>query len=313
MIEKKFQVESSENQRLDLFLKSCLPELSRSRLQKAIRDGQVLVNGQKARPGQKLKKGDTVEVSLAEPEAGGVLIPEPVEFRIIYEDDQILVVDKPAGLVVHPGAGVKSGTLVHGLLYRYPEISNIGSPARPGIVHRLDKDTSGVMVVTRTGAAYRSLREQFEERSVHKTYLALALGRFKEKKGIIDLPIGRHVRQREKISVRTRKPRVAITHYEVLKEFKDTTLLALRPVTGRTHQLRVHMSATGHPLAGDTRYGGGGRLKPGINRLFLHAWKLKFRHPVSGAEVEFVSPLPEDLKKILERESGGRINALDIE
>ncbi|MCX8160876.1 MAG: RluA family pseudouridine synthase [Candidatus Saccharicenans sp.] len=303
MIERKFQVESAGNVRLDLFLKNRLPELSRAQIQKAIKDGLVLVNGRKARPGQKVKEGEAIELRLVESVTEDRLEPEPVSFHIIYEDEHIVVVDKPPGLVVHPGAGVKRGTLVHGLLYLYPEIANVGSAARPGIVHRLDKDTSGVMVVARTQSAYLSLRRQFEERMVDKTYLALALGRFRQKKGMIDLPLGRHVHHRQKISVRTKKPRVAITHYQVLREFKNSTFLALQPVTGRTHQLRVHLSATGHPLAGDTRYGGRSEQKTRYPRLFLHAWKIKLRHPLSGQEMEFESPLPPELEEILQKEA----------
>ncbi|MDI6699373.1 MAG: RluA family pseudouridine synthase [Candidatus Saccharicenans sp.] len=302
MIEKKFRVESADDLRLDLFLKNKLPGMSRARIQKAIREGQVLVNGRTTRPGQRLKEGDWIELALTESVPEGGLQPEPMDLKIIYEDDQIVVLDKPPGLVVHPGAGVRQGTLVQGLLYRYPEIAAVGSAARPGIVHRLDKDTSGVMVVALTPGAYQSLRQQFEERTIHKTYLGLALGRFKQKKGMIDLPLGRHVHHREKISVRTRKPRVAITHYEVLKEFRETTLLALKPITGRTHQLRVHLSATGHPLAGDARYGGQSRQKTRYPRLFLHAWKLSLQHPVSRLEMEFESSLPPELEKILEAE-----------
>ncbi|MCR4409783.1 MAG: RluA family pseudouridine synthase [Candidatus Saccharicenans sp.] len=304
MIEKEFLVDSAENIRLDLFLKARLPELSRAQVQKAIKEGLVLVNGRKVRPGQKLKEGDRIELRLPDPRPEDRLQPEPIDLHLIYEDEHIVVLDKPSGLVVHPGAGVRRGTLVHGLLYSYPEIAAVGSAARPGIVHRLDKDTSGVMVVARTNLAYQSLRQQFEDRTIHKTYLALARGRFRQKKGIIDLPLGRHVHHREKISVRTRKPRVAITHYEVLREFRETTFLALRPVTGRTHQLRVHLSAIGHPLLGDTRYGGSGRQKPGCPRLFLHAWKLQLRHPGSGRDMEFESPLPPELKEILEKEPG---------
>lgn len=303
MIEKKFQVESSENIRLDIFLKSKLPGLSRAQIQKAIKEGQVLVNGSQARPAQRLREGDRIEVVFSEPEPDKGLEPEPIGLNILYQDEDIIVLDKPAGLVVHPGAGVKSGTLVHGLLSYFPEIARVGSSARPGIVHRLDKDTSGVMVVARNQAAYLWLRQQFEERAIHKTYLGLAMGRFKQKSGIIDLPLGRHLRHRQKISVRTRKPRVAITRYEVVREFRETTLLALQPITGRTHQLRVHLSATGHPLAGDTRYGGGGQQKTRYRRLFLHAWKLQLKHPVSRQDLEFESPLPPELEEILEKEA----------
>lgn len=303
MIEQKFLVETSESPRLDLFLREKIKNLSRAQIQKVIKEGKVLVNGQPVKASHKLKLGDLVEFSYEEHPAEIDLRPEKIDFGVIYEDDQILVINKPSGLVVHPGAGIRSGTLVNGLLACYPEISGVGSPARPGIVHRLDKETSGLMVVARTQAAYQSLRQQFEDRTVKKTYLALALGRFKEKKGTIDLPIGRHVHHREKISVRTRKPKIAITHYEVLEEFKETTFLALKPVTGRTHQLRVHLSATGHPLAGDSRYGGSGqKQRKKYARLFLHAWKLSFEHPATGERLEFECPLPTELEAVLQRE-----------
>lgn len=303
MIEREIIIEHDGEQRLDVYLKSHLNEFSRSQLQKLIKEGKITVKGRAVKPGYLLRKGDVIKISIKEQRGDSELHPEDVPYRVIFEDRQIIVVDKPSGVAVHPGAGLRHGTLVQGLLKNYPEIEGVGSPLRPGIVHRLDKDTSGVLVVARTNKAYLSLREQFEERSVSKTYLALACGRFKEKRGTINLPIGRHIHHREKISVRTRKPRIAITHYEVLEEFKETTFLALKPVTGRTHQIRVHLSATGHPIAGDTRYGGTGlKDKKRWPRLFLHAWKLAFNHPVSGERLEFEVPLPEELCRILERE-----------
>lgn len=303
MIEQKFQVETPDALRLDLFLKEKIKELSRAQIQKAIKEGKVLVNGKPTKASHKLKKGDLVEISYREITLETDLEPEKINFEIIYEDDQILVINKPWGLVVHPGAGVRCGTLVNGLLNRYPEISGVGSPSRPGIVHRLDKETSGLLAVARTSASYQSLRQQFEDRTVKKTYLALALGRFREKKGTIDLPLGRDIHHREKISVKSRKPRVAITHFEVLEEFKETTFLVLKPVTGRTHQLRVHLSATGHPLTGDSRYGGSGqKQQKKYSRLFLHAWKLSFEHPTTGQRLEFECPLPSELEAVLEKE-----------
>jgi len=303
VIEKKFQVLSAKNQRLDLFLKSKIQEFSRAHIQKAIKEGWVRVNDRPVKASYRLKEGDLVSVQIIETLTENELKPEKVDFDLLYEDDQILVINKPSGLVVHPGAGVRSGTLVNGLLYRYPEIKLVGSPARPGIVHRLDKETSGAMVVARSQVAYQALRQQFEERKIKKFYLALALGRFKQKKGIIDLPLGRHVHHRQKISVKTRKPRVAITHYEVLEEFKGTSFLMLKPLTGRTHQLRVHLSAIGHPLVGDSRYGGGGKKQlVKCPRLFLHAWRIALQHPVSGQEVEFECPLPAELNLVLQSE-----------
>ncbi len=302
MIEKKFLVERANNQRLDLFLKSRLMGFSRAQIQKAIEEGEILVNQQLSKSGYKVRKGDFIEIRIwKQPESQ--IKPEPISLEVIYEDEHILVINKPVGLVVHPGAGVRTGTLVHGLLFCYPEIASVGSPDRPGIVHRLDKDTSGLMVIARTQPAYQSLRQQFEDRQVKKIYLALATGRFKEKKGLIDLPLGRHLRHGEKFSVKTRKPKTALTHYEVLEEFKNSSFLALSPVTGRTHQLRVHLSATGHPLVGDRRYGRSKKRHPlGCPRLFLHAWKLSFQHPGSGQEVEFKSPLPGELETLLKKE-----------
>lgn len=297
----------SEIQRLDLFLKDRLKKISRSKIQKAIKGGQVTVDGLTVKSGHKLKPGEVVEILTEESTPDIELEPQEIKLNIIYEDSQVIVIDKPAGLTVHPGAGQPRGTLVNGLVFFYPEIKNVGSPLRPGIVHRLDKDTSGLMVVARTQAAYHSLRRQFEDRSVEKVYLGLAAGRFKDKKGIIDLPVGRHPAERQKMSVKSRKPRVAITRYEVLREFKHSTLLALKPLTGRTHQLRVHLSALGHPLLGDSRYGQTDekKRKPG-SRLFLHAFELSFEHPVKKERLKFRCPLPANLQEILDKEAAAR-------
>lgn len=307
MINYKFEVAASEIQRLDLFLKGRLKEISRARIQKAIKEGQVTVDGLPVKSGHKLKPGEVVEIWTEESITDIELEPQEIKLNIIYEDSQVIVIDKPAGLTVHPGAGQSRGTLVNGLVFFYPEIKNVGSPLRPGIVHRLDKDTSGLMVVARTQTAYHSLRRQFEDRSVEKVYLGLAAGRFKDKKGIIDLPVGRHPADRQKMSVKSRKPRVAITRYEVLREFKNSTLLALKPLTGRTHQLRVHLSALGHPLLGDSRYGqtAGKKGKPGP-RLFLHAFELSFEHPVKKERLKFRCPWPADLQEILDKEAAAQ-------
>lgn len=307
MINYRFEVGVSEIQRLDLFLKDRLKKISRSKIQKAIKEGQVTVDGLTVKSGHKLKPGEVVEILTEESTPDIELEPQEIKLNIIYEDSQVIVIDKPAGLTVHPGAGQPRGTLVNGLVFFYPEIKNVGSPLRPGIVHRLDKDTSGLMVVARTQAAYHSLRRQFEDRSVEKVYLGLAAGRFKDKKGIIDLPVGRHPAERQKMSVKSRKPRVAITRYEVLREFKHSTLLALKPLTGRTHQLRVHLSALGHPLLGDSRYGQTDekKRKPG-SRLFLHAFELSFEHPVKKERLKFRCPLPANLQEILDKEAAAR-------
>lgn len=304
--------------RLDVYLAGRVPELSRAALRKLIDRGRVLVNGKTAKASLRLKDGDRIEAGLESVEVGeSAPAPEEIAFKVVHADDDILVIDKPYGLVVHPGAGNRQGTLVNALLARYPEIRSVGDPDRPGIVHRLDKETSGLMVVARTPRACESLVSQFKSREVRKTYLGLVWGTMSAVEGRLDLPIGRHATNRQKISVKTSSPREAITEYKVLEKFQGFTLLEIRPLTGRTHQIRVHLAAAGHPLVGDSKYGrkrpgnlldkgiyGSGRraeslLKEASPRLFLHAHKLSFMHPVTGERVEFISPLPDQLSAIL--------------
>jgi 23S rRNA pseudouridine1911/1915/1917 synthase len=219
----------------------------------------------------------------------------------VYEDDQVIVVDKPAGLVVHPGAGQQSGTLVHGLLARVPDLAGVGDADRPGIVHRLDKGTSGLMVVARTPEALADLTAQLKRRDVERRYLALVLGEVAEGKGVVDAPVGRSTRQPTRMAV-TARGRAARTRYEVLERYTDpvsATLLECRLETGRTHQIRVHLAAIGHPVAGDTRYGRADALA--MKRPFLHAHELAFDHPGDGARRRFQSPLPADLEQVRER------------
>jgi 23S rRNA pseudouridine1911/1915/1917 synthase len=225
---------------------------------------------------------------------------ENVPVDVLYSDDHIAIIDKPSGMVVHPGAGKSHHTLVNSLVYRFPDLKEVGPEERPGIVHRLDKETSGLMVVARNLKAYEQLQQQFRRREVEKTYLGLIRGRMPEKKGKISWSIGRHVKHGERISVKTKKPREAETHYSVLKEYEEYSLLEVKPLTGRTHQIRVHMAASGHPLAGDTRYGHR-KSKPTFPRLFLHASCLSFIHPGTQKRAEFSSPLPQDLKSFLEK------------
>lgn len=285
--------------RLDVFLSREIKTLTRSEFQRLVDRGLVLVNGTPKKSGTKLKAGDRIEADIVLPEIPAAPAPEDLPVRILFADQDIIVVDKAAGMVVHPGAGVRRGTLVNALLYHFPEIAGVGDSGRPGIVHRLDKETSGVMVVARSAAACAELARQFKAREIGKVYLALVRGRPASPAGRFDWPIGRHVKHGQRMSIMTRHPRTAVTDYRVLKTFPEYSLLEIKPLTGRTHQIRVHLSAAGHPLAGDGRYGSSRRTKIRFPRLFLHALRLAFRHPVTGQPLEFLSPLPEDLASAL--------------
>jgi 23S rRNA pseudouridine1911/1915/1917 synthase len=299
VIREKFFITLSNGfgQRLDVFLSSRLPEISRSQAQKLVFEKKVRLNGTWTKASHKLRLGDVVEVEAAE-EARSVLRPEDISLSVIYSDEHIVVINKPAGLVVHPGAGVVEGTLVNALLFHFPGIERVGHPERPGIVHRLDKETSGVMVVARSGKAYTELKRQFKAREVEKIYLALVWGHMQLEEGRIDWALGRHPRHRQRISIRTRKPKTALTLYSVKKVLEEFTLLEVKPVTGRTHQIRVHFAAAGHPIVGDGRYGG--KDKTGrFPRLYLHAWRIVFAHPVSKILSEFYAPLPQEFQDII--------------
>lgn len=287
---REFVVEGKDaGLRLDIFLLSKLPGFTRSRIQKLIKDNLVRVSGKHEKPGYRVKAGEKIEVILPEIKESGI-VPENIPLKILYEDEHIIVIDKPSGMVVHPGAGVERGTLVNALLFHRPEISRVGSEKRPGIVHRLDKETSGVMVVAKNDFAYNFLQKEFKERRVKKEYIAVVHCNLKEKKGKIDLAIGRDRVDRKKISGRTSRPREALTEYELIREIGDLKILSVRPKTGRTHQIRVHLKSIGCPILGDRKYGG----RP-HKRLALHSYSLSFIHPFSGKEVKFVSPFPEDL------------------
>jgi 23S rRNA pseudouridine1911/1915/1917 synthase len=299
VLEEKFHVTMSRGfgQRLDVFLSANLPELTRSQAQKLIAEQKVRVNGTWSKAAHKLRLGDIVEIKLSKKEKT-TLQPENIPLDVLYCDEHIIVINKPVGLVIHPGAGVTQGTLVNALLYHFPGIGRIGHPERPGIVHRLDKDTSGVMVVARSEKAYFELKRQFKAREVEKIYLGLVWGQIQTMAGKIDWAIGRHPRHRQRISIRTKKPKEALTYYSVKKSLEDFTLLEIKPVTGRTHQIRVHFAAAGHPIVGDSRYGG--RDKTGkYTRLFLHAWHLVFAHPVTRILAEFYAPLPQEFQEII--------------
>jgi 23S rRNA pseudouridine1911/1915/1917 synthase len=298
---------SEEGKRLDVFLAEKVPSLSRSRLKRLISAGAVTVGGAARRSSYPLKAGDRVVLEYASPEAKG-LRPEDISLRVLYEDGDVIVLDKPSGLVVHPGVGNASGTLANALLFRYPEVASVGPPERPGIVHRLDKETSGVMIAARSVRAYDSLVMQFKRKEVWKIYLGLVRGKISSPEGRISWAIGRHATDGKRISVRSRNPKDAETRFKVLETFRASTLLEIRPMTGRTHQIRVHLAAAGHPVIGDRLYGGkkGAKEAP---RLFLHAHILSFIHPATGKRLEFVSPLPRELEAVLESERQGPVAA----
>jgi 23S rRNA pseudouridine1911/1915/1917 synthase len=293
--------EAGEKTRLDVFLADKIPGLSRAQVQKVIDGGGVRVGSFARKAGYKLKGGDRIHVDYDLPEPEAKLIPQNIPLKIVYMDADVIVIDKQANLVVHPGPGHSSGTLANALIYHFPEVALIGAEERPGIVHRLDQDTSGVMVVARTPLAFNSLQEQFRSRVVWKTYLALAWGRVTATEGRLSWPLGRHPKEGSRMSVRARSPKRAETFFQVQRAFKDTTLLEVKPVTGRTHQIRVHLAAAGHPVVGDPVYGR--RREPReFPRIFLHAHTLSFVHPSTGERLTFASPLPPDLEAVVERE-----------
>ena len=280
--------------RLDQALARLLPGESRSRLARLIEEGHVTVDGEAAASRRKVKSGEAVDVALAARPVDTAFRPEAIALTVVHEDDDLVVIDKPAGLVVHPGSGNWAGTMLNALLHHAP---GTGELPRAGIVHRLDKDTSGLLVVAKTEAAQADLVRQLQARTVKRTYLALARGRV-ERGGSVDAPIGRHpVRRTRMAVVAGGKP--ALTHYRVRETFPRHTLLECDLETGRTHQIRVHLAEIGHPIEGDPAYAGrGARL---IDRQALHAWKLAFVHPASGATVRFESPLPADFQALLKR------------
>jgi 23S rRNA pseudouridine1911/1915/1917 synthase len=302
---------SGAGRRLDLFLSSVLSDCSRSRAADLIRSGSVTVCGSLKKPGYRLQAGECVDGRI--PVAVPTLYrPEPIPIEILFEDAHLLIVNKKPGMVVHPAPGHDSGTLVNALLHHCTDLPGIGGELRPGIVHRLDKETSGTMVVAKTETVLNHLAAQFKRRTVGKTYLALVLGRVKEESGEILLPIGRHQTHRKKMSVRSRHARTAHTQWKVRERYIDATLLEVTLKTGRTHQIRVHCAAIGHGILGDTVYGGRkqksslrihnreGDALPIPGRQMLHSWRLSFVHPVSGIEMTFESPVPKDMAEVME-------------
>jgi 23S rRNA pseudouridine1911/1915/1917 synthase len=283
---------SDAGKRLDHLLHQRLPEFSRSRIQEWIRQGRVLVNGRPQKASYAVRLGDAIDADPAPPPPLHAT-PEPIPLRILYEDAGVIAIDKPAGMVVHAGAGVHSGTLVNALLHRFQHLSAVGGEARPGIVHRLDRYTSGVLLVARNDAAHQSLAAQFASRRVEKRYLTLVHGTVGQESGRIEAPIARDPVRRVRMTARLASGRAAWSEYRVLRRFRGFTFLEVRIGTGRTHQIRVHLSSIGHPVAGDTLYGA---PAAGRGRFFLHAHRLRFTLPSGGEPVEIVSPLPPDLE-----------------
>ncbi|HWP83552.1 MAG TPA: RluA family pseudouridine synthase [Terriglobia bacterium] len=327
---KQFSISKTERgERLDLYLAKKLPQLSRSRIQQLLASGHIAVREAGAtpplKPGYRLRGGERIEVSVPPP-APLRALPEALPLDILYEDDDLVAINKPAGMAVHLGAGVKSGTLVNALVHRFRQLSKLGGEARPGIVHRLDKDTSGVLLVAKNDAAHQALARQFAKRVVEKHYLALVHGSPRRAEGVIREPIGRDPRRRTRMAIRA-GGRPAVSIYRVLRRFQGFSLLDVRILTGRTHQVRVHLASIGHPVAGDTLYGAPARLPasvfqtppeaeppspvgarkkeaqpyPTLSRHFLHSERIRLKHPRTGEPLEIRAPVPEELSRFLDR------------
>ena len=304
-----FTVSSSQaGLRLDVFLAQADESFSRSQIKNAIEEGDVFVNEKEPKVSQHLKAGDVVSLHL-EPAIDAVAIPQDVPINIVYEDASIIVINKAAGMVVHPAPGNPDNTLVNALLFHCLDLSGIGGVLRPGIVHRLDKETSGLMVVAKSDEAHRKLSAQFEKHDIHKKYIALVWGDVKGQSGEIVLPVGRHPVDRKKMSTKSRQGKDALTLWKVRERYGKATLLDIEIKTGRTHQIRVHLSERGYPVIGDTVYGNASKLQTikdtalkteikSLQRQALHAAQLSFIHPQSGERVVFSAPLPEDLENL---------------
>jgi 23S rRNA pseudouridine1911/1915/1917 synthase len=298
-------------QRLDIFLSNQFADYSRSAVQTLIKAGEVLVNGLRAKPSQELRTGDRISIRFPGLQEQAQLIPQAMPLDILYEDEDVLVLNKAPGVVVHPGAGHAEGTLVHGLVAHCRQLARQGAPLRPGIVHRLDRNTSGALVVAKSNAAYLDLIRQFKDRTVQKHYVALVYGSFSQPSGQLTTSLGRHPADRKKIAVQKDKGRLAVTHWSVEKAWGEVSLLRVTIETGRTHQIRVHLSYLTHPIVGDATYGGGKhrvrslRSEPlrnmliRVDRQLLHARILAFRHPRTDQLLSFCAPLPDDFAEVL--------------
>ncbi len=308
--------ESDNGLRLDVVVASHVHACSRSMAAALIAAREITVDGCAKKPGYRVKTGERIAGRIPAP-APVVFQPEPIPLHILYEDEHLAVINKQPGLVVHPAPGHSSGTLVNALLHHCPDLQGIGGALRPGIVHRLDRDTSGTMVVAKTAAAHEALAQQFKYRKVRKTYLALVFGKMPRQDGVIDLPIGRHPVERKKMSTTSRRHRSALTRWRVREKLGPASLLEVDLKTGRTHQIRVHCAAIGHPVVGDAVYGSRRQRKSRLKtmekdrqvvarlllsapRQMLHAWRLEFDHPDSGEQLEFESPIPDDMLHIVQ-------------
>ncbi len=300
--------------RLDKYLHGRFPHLSRTTIQRLIKQGAVTVNNQPTKPSYEMAGGDIVELVIPPPEPREV-VPENIPLDVVYEDDFILALNKPAGIICHPARGDQTGTIANALVYYANELSHGADPFRPGIVHRLDKNTTGIMLTAKTDEAHWRLSLQFERRTIQKTYLAVAHGEFDLDGDTINAPIGVHPVVREKFAVFVIQNKIdiakdAVTHYEVAERYRGYTLVKLQPKTGRTHQLRVHLSHIGHPIVGDTMYGGkavsemdltgAGSTEPMITHQALHAWKIAFRHPITEKIVELEAPFHGPFKQLVQ-------------
>lgn len=282
--------------RVDLFLTKSLPQFSRSRVQQLIRAGFVRIGGATTRPNQAVRSGEEIEVTqppIEKIDTG----PEALPLQILYEDEDLIVINKAAGMTVHPGAGQREHTLVNALLYHCSNLSGIAGKERPGIVHRLDKETSGCLVVAKNDVAHQALSKQFAARTVEKVYLALVAGKLRKKTGVIENQIGRHPVHRQRMSVMSRRGRAAKTEYRVVRSSEEASLVECKLHSGRTHQIRVHLHHLGNPVLGDKIYGA--RFARDFPRQMLHAWKLGFHHPRTGEWKSFEAPLPEDFKQAI--------------
>jgi len=305
---KLYVHEDDAGQRLDRYLAAHVPECTRSRSARLVREGTVRVDGTIARPSHKVRAGEHIEIVLPEP--GPARPPgEPISIDVLFEDNDIIVVNKRAGMVVHPAPGNTSGTLVNALMYRWRDSPpSVGDALRPGIVHRLDKDTSGVMVVAKTDRAYGPLADQIRTRSAVREYLALVEGSIREDRGEIDAPMGRSIANRKRMAVTGVRSRDALTRFEVVERLGPATLVRVRIETGRTHQIRVHMAYIGHPVVGDATYGRSDRsdietvrkVGAALGRQALHAVRLSIVHPVTNESMQFDAPLPEDFRAALD-------------
>lgn len=298
MRQEIFVGEDGTDDRIDKFLAEQCEELSRSFLQKLLKSGEVSVNGQAVKASFRLSEGDLIVFEVPEA-AKPEILPEPIPLDILYEDEDVILVNKPKGMVVHPAAGHYSGTLVNALMYHCRDsLSGINGVLRPGIVHRIDMDTTGVIIACKNDVSHRSIAEQLKEHSITRRYQAIVHGRLKTDEGTVDAPIGRNPQDRKKMSINERNGKPAVTHYHVLNRFRDYTHIECRLETGRTHQIRVHMASIGHPLLGDAVYGPA-RCPYRLEGQTLHAGVLGFVHPRSGEYMEFSAPLPEYFEKLL--------------